>query len=299
MLDVPRGTIKATVLIETILAAFETEEILYELRDHMAGLNCGRWDYIFSFIKKFKNLPEYIFPDRAQVTMTRHCMRSYSLQVIKTCHRRGAHAMGGMAAQIPIKDDPERNAAALAKVREDKIREATDGHDGTWVAHPGLVAIAMEEFDRHMPQANQIHRLREDVQVSAQDLLRCPQGTITEAGLRNNVSVGIQYMASWLGGNGCVPIYHLMEDAATAEISRTQVWQWVHHPKGVLEDGRDITLDLFKTVLQDELDKLRSALGEAAFAQGRFREAADLLTAIISDDTLDEFLTLRAYAQLD
>ena len=299
MMGIAQGTIKATVLIETILAAFETEEILYELRDHMAGLNCGRWDYIFSFIKKFKNLPQYIFPDRAQVTMTRHCMRSYSLQVIKTCHRRGAHAMGGMAAQIPIKDDPERNAAALAKVREDKIREATDGHDGTWVAHPGLVAIALEEFDRYMPQANQVDRLREDVQVSAQDLLRCPEGTITEEGLRNNVSVGIQYMASWLGGNGCVPIYHLMEDAATAEISRTQVWQWVHHPKGVLEDGRDITLELFQTVVREELDQLRSELGETAFAQGHFQAAADLLSAIISDDTLDDFLTLRAYAQLD
>ena len=299
MLGIPQGTIKATVLIETILAAFETEEILYELRDHMAGLNCGRWDYIFSFIKKFKNLPHYIFPDRAQVTMTRHCMHSYSLQVIKTCHRRGAHAMGGMAAQIPIKDDPERNAAALAKVREDKIREATDGHDGTWVAHPGLVAIAMEEFDRLMPRANQIHRLREDVHVSAQDLLRCPAGTITEEGLRNNISVGVQYMASWLGGNGCVPIYNLMEDAATAEISRTQVWQWVHHPKGVLEDGREVTLELFQSVLQEELASLRAEQGEAAFAKGNYRQAADLLDAIISDDHLDEFLTLRAYAQLD
>ena len=231
--------------------------------------------------------------------MIRHCMHSYSLQVIKTCHRRGAHAMGGMAAQIPIKDDPERNAAALAKVREDKIREATDGHDGTWVAHPGLVAIAMEEFDRLMPRANQIHRLREDVHVSAQDLLRCPAGTITEEGLRNNISVGVQYMASWLGGNGCVPIYNLMEDAATAEISRTQVWQWVHHPKGVLEDGREVTLELFQSVLQEELASLRAEQGEAAFAKGNYRQAADLLDAIISDDHLDEFLTLRAYAQLD
>jgi len=299
LLAIPRGTIKATVLIETILAAFETEEILYELREHMAGLNCGRWDYIFSFIKKFKNLPEYIFPDRAQVTMTRHCMRSYSLQVIKTCHRRGAHAMGGMAAQIPIKNEPDLNAAALAKVREDKIREATDGHDGTWVAHPGLVPIALEAFDRLMPQANQIGKQREDVQVSSRDLLKCPQGTITEAGLRNNISVGVQYMASWLGGNGCVPIYHLMEDAATAEISRTQVWQWVHHPRGVLEDGRDITPDLFQAVLKEELANLRSAMGSSAFATGHFEKAADLFAAIILDDTLDEFLTLRAYAQLD
>ena len=298
LLAIPQGTIKATVLVETILAAFETEEILYELREHMAGLNCGRWDYIFSFIKKFKNLPEYIFPDRAQVTMTRHCMRSYSLQVIKTCHRRGAHAMGGMAAQIPIKNDPDLNEAALAKVREDKIREAQDGHDGTWVAHPGLVAIAIEEFDRHMPGPNQVDRLRDDVQVTAEDLLRCPQGTITEDGLRNNISVGIQYMASWLGGNGCVPIYHLMEDAATAEISRSQVWQWVHHPKGILEDGREVTLDLFRTVLAEELANLRSTLGDAAFAAGNFEKAAELFDVIIASDGLDEFLTLRAYEQL-
>ena len=299
LLEIPRGTIKATVLIETILAAFETEEIIYELREHMAGLNCGRWDYIFSFIKKFKNRPEYIFPDRAQVTMTRHCMRSYSLQVIKTCHRRGAHAMGGMAAQIPIKNDPERNAAALDKVREDKTREAADGHDGTWVAHPGLVAIAMEEFDRAMPQPNQIDKRREDVQVSAADLLRCPGGTISEEGLRDNVSVGIQYLAHWLGGNGCVPLNHLMEDAATAEISRAQVWQWVHHPKGILDDGRDITLALFRSVLQEELAKLRDTLEESAFLQGHYEKAADLLESLISDESLDEFLTLRAYEQLD
>jgi malate synthase len=298
-LEIPRGTIKATVLIETILAAFETEEILYELREHMAGLNCGRWDYIFSIIKKFKNRPEYIFPDRAQVTMTRHCMRSYSLQVIKTCHRRGAHAMGGMAAQIPIKNDPVRNEAALAKVREDKTREARDGHDGTWVAHPGLVAIAMEEFDRAMPQANQIDKRREDVQVSAADLLRCPEGTISEEGLRDNVRVGIQYLAHWLDGNGCVPINHLMEDAATAEISRAQVWQWVHHPKGILQDGRQITLDLFREVMREECTRLKSTIGEAAFTQGKYKEAAELFESLISSDHLDEFLTLQAYEQLD
>jgi len=299
LLAIPRGSIKATVLIETILAAFETDEILYELRDHMAGLNCGRWDYIFSFIKKFKKRPEYLFPDRAQVTMTRHCMRSYSLQVIKTCHRRGAHAMGGMAAQIPIKEDPDLNAAALAKVRDDKIREATDGHDGTWVAHPGLVAIAMDEFDRHMPRPNQIENLREDVAVTAADLLQCPRGTISEEGLRNNISVGIQYMASWLSGNGCVPIHHLMEDAATAEISRTQVWQWVHHPRAALDDGRDINLDLFQSVLQEEMGHLRKTLGETVFAQGRYQEAADLFDAIVRDDHLAEFLTLNAYERLD
>jgi len=299
LLGIPQGTIKATVLIETILAAFETEEILYELRDHMAGLNCGRWDYIFSFIKKFRNVPGYLFPDRAQVTMTRHCMRSYALQVIKTCHRRGAHAIGGMAAQIPIKDDPQRNAAALAKVREDKVREATDGHDGTWVAHPGLVAIALEEFDRHMPRANQIDRLREDVRVTADDLLRCPAGTISEAGLRSNISVGIRYMASWLGGNGCVPINNLMEDAATAEISRAQVWQWVHHPQAVLEDGREVTLALFETVLGEELDRIKAAVGDTAFARGGYAKAAELFDAITRDDAFDDFLTLRAYAQLE
>ncbi len=299
LLGIPQGTIKATVLIETILAAFETEEILYELKDHMAGLNCGRWDYIFSFIKKFQQRPEYLFPDRAQVTMTRHCMHSYSLQVIKTCHRRGAHAMGGMAAQIPIKTDPALNEAALARVREDKIREASDGHDGTWVAHPGLVAIAMDEFNRAMTEANQIHRLREDVAITTADLLKCPGGTITEAGLRSNISIGVQYMANWLSGNGCVPLYNLMEDAATAEISRTQVWQWVHHPRGILEDGRTVDLDLCKTVMQEEMHKIQTALGEDAYERGHFEKAAMLFDDIITRDELDEFLTLRAYEHLD
>ena len=297
-LAIPKGTIKATVLIETILAAFEIDEILYELRDHMAGLNCGRWDYIFSFIKKFKNIPDYIFPDRAQITMTRHCMRSYSLLVIQTCHRRGAHAIGGMAAQIPIKDDPARNEAALGKVRDDKVREATDGHDGTWVAHPGLVRIAREEFDKEMPAANQLSKMREDVTVTAKDLLKLPKGTITEEGLRTNISVGVQYMASWLNGNGCVPLYNLMEDAATAEISRTQVWQWVHHPKGILEDGRKVTLDLFRRVMAEEMDKIRKTVGEKQFAAGKYALAAQLFDEIIASDTLEEFLTLRAYDHL-
>ena len=298
-LDLPVGTIKATVLIETILAAFEVDEILYELRDHMAGLNCGRWDYIFSFIKKFKNIPDYIFPDRAQITMTRHCMRSYSLLVIQTCHRRGAHAIGGMAAQIPIKGDPERNEAALQKVREDKTREATDGHDGTWVAHPGLVQIAKEEFDKAMPAPNQVSRLREDVSVSAEDLLKLPEGTITEEGLRTNISVGIQYMASWLNGNGCVPLYNLMEDAATAEISRAQVWQWVHHPRGILSDGREITLELFRRVMADETDKLKSAVGEDRYVSEKYAQAAQLFDEIVAGDTLEDFLTLRAYDHLN
>jgi malate synthase len=287
------------VLIETILAAFQTEEILYELRDHMAGLNCGRWDYIFSFIKKFKNVPGYLFPDRAQITMTRHCMHSYSLLVIQTCHRRGAHAMGGMAAQIPIKDDPKRNAAALGKVREDKIREANDGHDGTWVAHPGLISIAKEEFDKVMPTPNQVSRLRDDLEITAADLLKCPTGTITEEGLRGNIDVGLQYMAAWLSGNGCVPIYNLMEDAATAEISRAQVWQWIHHPEGKLEDGRKVTLEMVREVLDEELDKLREAVGEAQFSKNNYKNAARLFDQIIADEQLADFLTLRAYEYLD
>jgi malate synthase len=298
-LGMPRGNVKATVLIETLPAAFEMDEILYALRDHSAGLNCGRWDYIFSFIKRFKNVSGYIFPDRAQVTMTRHCMRSYSRLAIQTCHRRGVHAIGGMAAQIPIKDDPEKNAAALQKVAEDKIREATDGHDGTWVAHPGLVSLAREEFDRHMPGPNQIDKLREDVSVSAADLLKCPSGTITEAGLRTNVSVGIQYMANWLSGEGCVPLYHLMEDAATAEISRTQVWQWVHHPKGILEDGRPVTLDLFKRIMQEEMAHIRKTVGEGQFGSLRYELASELLEDIISNPELIEFLTLKAYDHLE
>ncbi len=298
-LSIPVGTIKATVLIETILAAFEVEEVLYELRDHMAGLNCGRWDYIFSFIKKFKNHPDYIFPDRAQITMTRHCMHSYSLLVIQACHRRGAHAMGGMAAQIPIKHDPDRNEAALGKVREDKVREVTDGHDGTWVAHPGLVDIAREEFDKAMPASNQMSKLREDVTITARDLLKLPEGTITEEGLRTNISVGIQYMASWLGGNGCVPLYNLMEDAATAEISRTQVWQWVHHPKGILADGRKVTLELIRDIMAEEMDKIKTAVGGGQFDGGKYVLAAQLFDDIIANEELEEFLTLRAYDHLD
>jgi len=299
MLDIPKSTIKATVLIETILAAFEMDEILYELKDHVAGLNCGRWDYIFSFIKRFKNIPAYIFPDRAQITMTRHCMRSYSLLAIKTCHRRGAHAIGGMAAQIPIKHDPEANTAALQRVREDKIREATDGHDGTWVAHPGLVQIAKQEFDTAMPTPNQIERLRRDVRVTADDLLKLPAGTITEEGLRTNIDVGVQYMAEWLLGNGCVPIYNLMEDAATAEISRTQLWQWVHHPKGILTDGRKVTIELFRDLMQEEMQNICKQVGDECFGDGKYKLAAQLFDEIISNSELDEFLTLRAYTHLE
>jgi malate synthase len=298
-LGIPVGTIKATVLIETLPAAFQMDEILYALRDHAAGLNCGRWDYIFSFIKRFRNVPGYLFPDRAQITMTRHCMHAYSLLAIRTCHRRGVHAIGGMAAQIPIRDDPEANAAALGKVREDKVREASDGHDGTWVAHPGLVALAREEFDRAMPGPNQVHRLREDVKVTAGDLLRLPAGTITEDGLRTNVDVGVQYMAHWLASTGCVPLYHLMEDAATAEISRTQLWQWVHHPDARLEDGREVTERLFRSVLEEVTETIRSRMGEEAYEAGRYPLARELFEGIVVKEELEEFLTLLAYEHLE
>jgi malate synthase len=292
-------TNNATLLIEVILAAFEMDEILWELRDYIVGLNCGRWDYIFSFIKKFSRYPDKVLPDRAQVTMTTHFLRSYSKLLIKTCHRRGAFAMGGMAAQIPIKNDPAANEAALAKVRADKEREAGDGHDGTWVAHPGLVPVAMEIFDRLMPTPNQLHRKLEDVQITARDLLAIPDGTITETGLRNNVDVSIQYMAAWLGGNGCVPIHNLMEDAATAEISRAQIWQWIHHPTGVLDDGRKVTVELYRQITREELARLRAQLGEGAFAAGNYERAAKILDEITTADTFETFLTLPAYRAID
>src|SRR5712691_9235336 len=298
-LGIPRGTIRATVLIETILATFEMDEILYELREHSSGLNCGRWDYIFSAIKKFRNIPDFILPDRAQVTMTTHFMRSYSLLAIKTCHRRNAHAIGGMAAQIPIKNDPKANEEALARVRADKKREVNDGHDGTWVAHPGLVAIAMEEFDAVMKGPNQIYRKREDVHVTAADLLKVPEGTITEAGLRNNISVSVQYLESWLRGSGCVPINNLMEDAATTEISRSQIWEWIHHPKGILDDGRKVTIELYLELARDELEKIRLAVGEQQFVRRKFQTSAEILDTIITDEQFIEFLTLPAYRYLN
>jgi malate synthase len=297
-LGLPTGTIRATVLVETILAAFEMDEILYELRDHCAGLNCGRWDYIFSFIKKFRGRPEFVLPDRAVVTMTTPFLRSYSLLAIRTCHRRGASAIGGMAAQIPIKDDPEANEAALQKVREDKEREAGDGHDGTWVAHPGLVPVALEVFDARMPRPNQIDRLRDDVTVTARDLLQVPGGAITEKGLRVNVNVGLRYLESWLRGSGCVPIFNLMEDAATCEISRTQVWQWIHHPTGVLEDGRKVTAELFRRVLAEELDKIRADVGPDVFARGKYALAREIFDDVSTRDDFVEFLTLPAYEYL-
>lgn len=296
--DLPHGTIKATVLIETITAAFQMDEILYELRDHSAGLNCGRWDYIFSYIKRLRNKGEVILPDRGQVTMTSPFMSAYSTLCIKTCHKRNAPAMGGMAAQIPIKNDPEANEAAFQKVREDKRREATDGHDGTWVAHPDLVAVAMEQFDEHMPTPNQIDRKRDDVHVTAADLLEVPIGTITEEGLRMNCSVGVQYIASWLRGNGAAPINHLMEDAATAEISRTQIWQWIRHADGKLVTGEDITAELFKQILAEELDVLKEQFGEEQYNAGKFNEAAEIFTDLILQDEFEEFLTTSSYKKL-
>jgi malate synthase len=299
-LGLPNGTIKATVLIETILAAFEMDEILYELRDHIVGLNCGRWDYIFSFIKKFRNQPEFVLPDRALVTMETHFLRSYSQKLIQSCHRRGAHAMGGMAAQIPIKNDPEANAAAMEKVRADKLREVNDGHDGTWVAHPGLVPIAMEIFNAKMPGANQLHVLRGDVNVSTGDLLKVSEsrGQITDAGLRLNVNVAVRYLESWLRGIGCVPIFNLMEDAATAEISRAQVWQWIQHPTGVLADGTKITVPLVRQVLAEELEKIRQSVGDATYTSCKFEEAAALFDRITTAEQFIEFLTLAAYPML-
>ncbi len=298
-LGLPLGTIKGTVLIETVLAAFEMDEILYELRDHCVGLNIGRWDYIFSCIKKFRSNKNFCLADRSQVTMTAPFMRAYALLLVKTCHRRKAFAMGGMAAQIPIKNDPAANEAAVAKVRADKEREATDGCDGTWVAHPGLVSIAKEIFDRHMPAANQVSRQRPDVQVTAKELLDFkPEAPITEAGLRNNISVGIQYIGAWLAGNGCVPVYNLMEDAATAEISRSQIWQWMRSPKGVLDDGRKVTKDMFRKMLPEELARVRRELGEEAWAAGRYEEAAKLFDDITASDHYVEFLTLPGYELL-
>jgi malate synthase len=298
-LGIPQGTIKATVLIETILAAFEMDEILYQLREHAAGLNCGRWDYIFSFIKKFRNRPDFVLPDRALVTMTTHFLRSYSRLLIETCHRRGAHAMGGMAAQIPIKDNPEANAQAMAKVWADKEREAGDGHDGTWVAHPGLVGVATEVFDAHMFGPNQIHRRNPQLQITAVDLLAVPEGPITPEGLRTNVAVGVRYLESWLRGNGCVPIFNLMEDAATAEISRAQIWQWIRHPRGQFADGTKVTAALVEQVLCDELAKLRDELGEQGFAESKFAEAGQLFLKISTADEFVEFLTLPAYEHLN
>jgi malate synthase len=297
-LGLPRGTIRATVLIETLPAAFEMEEILYELRDHSAGLNCGRWDYIFSTIKTLRHDPSRVLPDRSQVTMEQPFLRAYTQLAVRACHRRGAHAIGGMAAQIPIKGDPAAGEAALGKVRNDKRREVEDGHDGTWVAHPALVPVAREVFEARMRGPNQLDRLREDVRVEAGDLLEPPAGTFTEDGLRLNVRVGVRYLESWLRGTGCVPLYHLMEDAATAEISRTQVWQWIHH-RARLEDGRPVTPDLVERVLGEELERIEGEVGTEAFRGGRFPEAVRLFLQVATGAELEEFLTLPAYRELN
>ncbi len=294
-LGIPRGSVRATVLIETILAAFEMDEILYELREHSAGLNCGRWDYIFSFIKKFSNDPAAVLPDRAQVTMTTHFLRSYSRLLIKTCHRRNIHAMGGMAAFIPIKSDPAANDKAIAQVRSDKEREAGDGHDGTWVAHPGLVPVAMEIFDRLMPGPNQIEKKLADYHASAADLLRIPAGEITEAGLRQNIAVGLGYLEAWLRGIGCVPLFNLMEDAATAEISRAQLWQWIHQ-KAHLMDGRQIDLTLCDRMMDEELAKAKQA-GDASRSTA-YEKSAQLMRDLIRAPRFVEFLTVAAYQQI-
>ncbi|WP_394849127.1 malate synthase A [Pendulispora brunnea] len=296
-LGVPQGTIKATVLIETLPAAFEMDEILYELREHSAGLNCGRWDYIFSFIKKRRNDPNAVLPDRSLVTMDKGFLRAYAKLVIKTCHRRGVHAMGGMAAQIPIKDNPAENEAALARVRADKLREVKDGHDGTWVAHPGLVPIAREVFDAHMPGQNQLNVLREDVQVTREELLEVPVGPRTEAGARHNIRVGIQYIESWLRGLGCVPLYNLMEDAATAEISRAQVWQWLHH-NAKLEDGTVLDRERFARFVEEEMVRIRGEVGEKRHATGKYAEARALFESLSTAESFEEFLTIPAYAKL-
>jgi malate synthase len=295
VLGLAQGTIKATVLIETILASFEMDEILHELRQHSAGLNCGRWDYIFSFIKKLRADPKAVLPDRALVTMTTQFLRSYSLLLIKTCHRRKVHAMGGMAAQIPIKEDAAANKRALEKVIADKNREATDGHDGTWVAHPGLVGLAKEIFDKAMPEPNQIARQRQDVNVAAADLLAVPTGAITEAGLRQNIDVGLGYIEAWLRGTGCVPLHNLMEDAATAEISRAQVWQWVRHA-AKLDDGRVIDLALVDRLLAEERGRAVASAGQNAH---RYDDAAALFRRLVAARDFVDFLTLPAYEMVD
>ncbi|MCA0133468.1 malate synthase A [Winogradskyella alexanderae] len=296
-LGVPKGTFKATLLVETITASFQLNELIYELKDHIVGLNCGRWDYIFSYIKKFRNHEGFIVPNRDQVTMTTPFMAAYSNLVIQVCHRRGIHAMGGMAAQIPIKNNPKANEEALEKVRIDKEREAKNGHDGTWVAHPALVEVAMQEFDKYMPTPNQIFRKREDLSVTESDLLEIPEGTITESGIRKNINVGILYMEAWLRGNGAVALYHLMEDAATAEISRTQLWQWLKNEVN-LDDGRTFNKELFDFFFDDEVEKIVTEVTEERIESTKFCEAIELFKRLVTQDEFEEFLTLSAYKQL-
>jgi malate synthase len=293
-IGIPQGTIKATCLIETITATFELHEFLYELKEHSCGLNCGRWDYIFSYIKKFRNLPGFVLPERGQVTMAVPFMDAYSRLVIQTCHKRNVHAMGGMAAFIPIKNNEAANNAAIEKVKQDKLREVKNGHDGTWVAHPGLVQVAMDIFNEHMPTPNQIHVKREGDVIVQKDLLTPSEGTITEAGLRNNINVGILYIESWLRGVGAAALHNLMEDAATAEISRTQVWQWIKNGSK-LADGRTITKELYNEILPSELENVKSYVGNDAYSKGRFQEAIDIFNKLVLSDDYVEFLTLPAY----
>jgi malate synthase len=300
-LGIPRGSVKATVLVETLPAALQMEEILYELRDHSSGLNAGRWDYIFSAIKKLRNRPDVVLPDRAQVTMTVPFMRAYTELLVKTCHKRGAHAMGGMAAFIPNRRDPQVTEVALGKVREDKERESRDGFDGTWIAHPDLVPVAMEAFDAVLgDRPNQVEKQRDDVHVTADEILRVgvPGGEITEAGVRTNISVAIQYMAAWLGGSGAVAINNLMEDAATAEISRAQIWQWVHRG-ATLKEGQRLTADLVRRYQAEELQKLGATMGLDVYNRYRFKEAADLFEQVALSDDFQDFLTLPAYEILE
>tara|TARA_B110000495_G_C23039372_1_gene622287 strand:+ start:1653 stop:3251 length:1599 start_codon:yes stop_codon:yes gene_type:complete len=293
-LEVPKGTFKATVLVETITASFQLDEIIYELRDHIVGLNCGRWDYIFSYIKKFRNHPNFVVPNRDQVTMTTPFMDAYSKLVIQRCHKRGILAIGGMAAQIPIKNNPKANSVALEKVRKDKEREAKNGHDGTWVAHPALVEIAMSEFNKHMPTPNQLHVTRDDINITEQDLVEIPKGTVTEAGIRKNINVGILYTEAWLRGHGAVALYNLMEDAATAEISRTQVWQWLKN-EVMLDDGRKFNLELYLELFNDEVEKIITEFGEENIKSSKFKLAINLFNKLVISEKFEEFLTLPAY----
>jgi len=296
-LGVPQKTIKATVLIETITASFQLDEIIYELRNHMAGLNCGRWDYIFSYIKKFRNHKNFMVPNRDEITMNSPFMKAYSLRVIQRCHKRGVHAMGGMAAQIPIKGDDMANDLAFAKVVSDKENEVKNGHDGTWVAHPGLVSVAMDVFNKHMITKNQLHIKRYDINVGVNDLVELPKGSITENGIRKNINVGILYIESWLRGNGAAALYNLMEDAATAEISRTQVWLWLH--KNVqIEDGRFFGEELYQQLKKEEIQKIKNMIGEAAYLKGKFDLAIKLFDALVLTKEYKEFLTLPAYQHI-
>lgn len=293
-LKIPLGTFKATVLVETITASFQLDEIIYELKDHIVGLNCGRWDYIFSYIKKFRNHSNFVVPNRDQVTMETPFMDAYSKLVIQRCHKRGILAIGGMAAQIPIKNNEQANANALEKVRKDKEREVKNGHDGTWVAHPALVNVALNEFNKHMPNANQLHITRDDINITEHDLVQLPKGTITEAGIRKNINVGILYTEAWLRGHGAVALYNLMEDAATAEISRTQIWQWLKN-KVIIEDGREFNQAFYNELFNDEVEKIITEIGEENIKNTKFKLAIDLFNSLVLAETFEEFLTLPAY----